>query len=88
MDEKADYQPKVSDLSSFQRKSSMNANQINGTIKSLVGKVQEQAGDLLGNRRQALRGLQRQVLGAAEKRLGDHQQSARRAVCNVRSLHL
>ncbi len=88
MEQRANHQPKVTDLSSVQRKSSMNANQINGTIKSLVGKVQEQAGDLLGNRRQALRGLQRQVLGAAEKRLGDYQQSARRVVSNVRSMHL
>jgi uncharacterized protein YjbJ (UPF0337 family) len=66
----------------------MNANQISGTIKTLVGKVQERAGDLVGNRRQALRGLQRQVLGSAEKRLGDCQASARRAVSHVRSLNL
>ena len=66
----------------------MNTNQINGTFKTLIGKVQEQAGDLLGNRKQALRGLQRQVLGAAEKRLGDYQESARRTVNNVRSLNL
>ena len=66
----------------------MNANQINGTVKTLLGKVQEQAGNLLGNRRQALRGLQRQVLGAAEKRLGDYQESARRAVGNVTYLNL
>ena len=87
MQQWAKHHRKVAGLASVQRKSSMNANQINGTIKSLVGKMQEHAGDLLGNRRQALRGLQRQVLGAAEKRLGDYQQSARRVVSNVRSLN-
>ncbi len=66
----------------------MNANQINGTLRTLVGKVQEQAGHALGNRRQVLRGLQRQVLGAAEKRLGDFQQAARRAVDHGPGLHL
>jgi uncharacterized protein YjbJ (UPF0337 family) len=58
----------------------MNANQIHGTIRTIAGKAQEQAGHVLGNRRQVLRGLQRQVLGAAEKRLGDFQEAARRTV--------
>lgn len=66
----------------------MNANQFNGTVKAIVGKLQEQAGHVLGNKRQMLRGLQRQVLGAAEKRLGDHQESARRAVGHRRGMHL
>jgi uncharacterized protein YjbJ (UPF0337 family) len=35
----------------------MNANQINGTFRTLVGKAQEQAGHVLGNKRQVLRGL-------------------------------
>ena len=66
----------------------MNANQINGTLRTLVGKVQEQAGHTLGNKKHILRGLQRQVLGAAEKRLGDHQEAARRVVGHDRGIHL
>ena len=66
----------------------MNANQFNGTVKVLVGQLQEQTGHVLGNKRQVLRGLQRQVLGAAEKRLGDHQASARRVVGHGRGVHL
>jgi uncharacterized protein YjbJ (UPF0337 family) len=66
----------------------MNANQIHGTFRNLAGRVQEQAGHLVGNRRQVLRGLQRQVLGAAEKRLGDLQETARRAVGHGRGIHL
>jgi uncharacterized protein YjbJ (UPF0337 family) len=66
----------------------MNANQINGTFRTLVGKVQEKSGHVLGNKRQVLRGLQRQVLGLAEKRLGDLQESAHRVVGHVRNLNL
>ncbi len=66
----------------------MNANHIHGTVRSLVGKVQEQTGHILGNRKQVLRGLQRQVLGAAERRLGDFQEAARRTMGHGRGLHL
>ena len=66
----------------------MNTNHIHGTVRSLVGKVQEQTGHLLGNRKQVLRGLQRQVLGAAEKRLGDIQEAAQRTMGHDRGLHL
>ena len=66
----------------------MNANQIRGTIRNLAGKVQEQTGHLLGSRRQVLRGLQRQVLGAAEKRLGDFQEAARHTVGHSRGIRL
>ena len=57
----------------------MNTNQIHGTFKDCIGKVQEQAGKLTGNKRQQLRGLQRQVVGRAERRLGDFQQAAKHA---------
>ena len=66
----------------------MNANLIHGTVRSLVGKAQEHAGHLLGSRKQVLRGLQRQVLGGAEKRLGDLQEAARRTIGHDRGLHL
>lgn len=57
----------------------MNTNQVHGIFKDYIGKVQEQAGKLTGNRGQQLRGLQRQVLGRAERRLGDFQQAAKHA---------
>jgi uncharacterized protein YjbJ (UPF0337 family) len=66
----------------------MNANQFNGTVRVLIGQLQEQTGHMLGNKRQVLRGLQRQVLGSAEKRLGDYQASARPVVGHGRSVHL
>jgi uncharacterized protein YjbJ (UPF0337 family) len=58
----------------------MNANQVNGAVRTLAGKVQEQAGILLGSKAQQLRGLQKQVLGHAEKKLGDYQRCVRSPV--------
>lgn len=49
----------------------MNRNQINGTAKDLAGKVQEEAGKLLGSKEQEARGVHKQVTGKAEKQLGD-----------------
>ena len=57
----------------------MNTNQVNGMFKDFIGRIQEQAGKLRGNRGQQLRGLQRQVLGRAERTLGDFQQAAKHA---------
>ena len=65
----------------------MNANQFNGTVKGLLGRVQEQAGQLVGSKTQMLRGLQRQVLGAAEKRQGDCEASAQRALGHGKGVH-
>lgn len=58
----------------------MNANQIHGIFRNLAGIVQQEVGKRMGNPHQQIRGLQRQVLGRAEKRLGDFQQTAKRAV--------
>lgn len=52
----------------------MNKNQINGTVKDIVGTVQEKAGQLIGNPSQEAKGLQKQVQGRAKKRLGDIQE--------------
>jgi uncharacterized protein YjbJ (UPF0337 family) len=49
----------------------MNKNQVNGTVKDLTGKVQEEAGKLVGNKEQQAKGLLKQVEGKSEKALGD-----------------
>ena len=49
----------------------MNKNQVNGTVKDMVGKAQEGAGKLTGSKEQQAKGLQKQVAGKAEKQLGD-----------------
>jgi uncharacterized protein YjbJ (UPF0337 family) len=58
---------------------SPNKNQIKGVVKDAVGKVQEEAGKLVGNKVQQVKGLQKQVEGKAEKKLGD----VKEAVKNV-----
>ena len=65
------------------RKTPMNTNQIQGAFRTFAGKVQEQAGVLLGSRGQQLSGLQKQVLGQAERKLGDRQESAKHALNGV-----
>lgn len=49
----------------------MNKHQITGTAKDLVGKVQQEAGKLAGNKEQEAKGIYKQVAGKAEKRFGD-----------------
>ena len=66
----------------------MNANQINGTLWIFAGKIQERIGRVTRNNAQVLCGLQRQVLGAAEKRIGEYQQSARRTTAQRGSLNV
>jgi uncharacterized protein YjbJ (UPF0337 family) len=50
---------------------SPNKNQVQGVVKGAVGKVQEEAAKLVGNKEQQAKGVQKQVEGKAEKRLGD-----------------
>ena len=49
----------------------MNKDQVRGTFKNYVGKVQEEVGKLVGSRHQQIKGIQKQVTGKAEKRIGD-----------------
>ncbi len=49
----------------------MNKNQTHGAVKNIVGKVQAETGKLMGNKEQQAKGLQKQVAGKAEKKLGD-----------------
>ncbi|MFA6903981.1 MAG: CsbD family protein [Gallionellaceae bacterium] len=49
----------------------MNNNQVNGLAKDIAGKVQEEAGKLVGSKEQQAKGLAKQISGKAEKALGD-----------------
>ncbi len=57
----------------------MNKDQVNGTFKDLAGKVQEEAGKLVGSKEQQAKGLLQQVEGSAEKKLGDVKEAIRNA---------
>jgi uncharacterized protein YjbJ (UPF0337 family) len=49
----------------------VNKNQIKGTAKNIAGKLQQQAGKLVGNRKQQIKGLEKQVSGKLQKGVGD-----------------
>lgn len=49
----------------------MNKDQIKGAAKIVVGKVQEEAGNLIGDPKQVVVGIAKQVAGRAQKGRGD-----------------
>ncbi|MEO8598359.1 MAG: CsbD family protein [bacterium] len=49
----------------------MNKNQIKGTTKEGVGKVQEAAGKLMGSNEQQAKGIGNQIAGKVQKAAGD-----------------
>ncbi len=49
----------------------LNKNQAHGALKEFEGKVQEKIGDIIGNKEQQAKGLQKQAMGKAEKSLGN-----------------
>ncbi len=53
----------------------MNKNQVKGAAKDIAGKVQEQAGKLVGSKEQQVKGLSKQISGKVQKDLGDVQQA-------------
>lgn len=49
----------------------MNKDQVKGVAKDIAGKVQEEAGKLVGSKEQQVKGLSKQISGKAEKVYGD-----------------
>ena len=49
----------------------MNTTQVKGVAKDVAGKLQEEAGKLVGSKSQQAKGLEKQVEGKAEKAVGD-----------------
>jgi uncharacterized protein YjbJ (UPF0337 family) len=56
----------------------MNKNQIKGAAKDVAGKVQEEAGKLVGSKEQQVKGLNKQIAGKAEKSFGDVKEAVKR----------
>ena len=48
-----------------------NKDQVKGQLKDLGGKIQEEAGKLLGNKEQQAKGLKKQAEGKLQKTVGD-----------------
>ena len=53
----------------------MNKDQVKGVAKDVAGKVQEQAGKLVGSKEQQIKGLSKQISGKLQKGVGDVKQS-------------
>lgn len=58
----------------------MNASQVSGITKNIVGKFQERAGKLIGSKEQQITGRQKQSKGNAEKNLGDARELIKNAI--------
>lgn len=58
----------------------MNKDQVKGTAKDIAGKVQEEAGNLTGNKEQEAKGLAKQVEGKMQKKVGDAKETVKDAI--------
>ena len=57
----------------------MNKDQIAGAAKDIGGKIQEQAGKLVGSKSQQAKGLTKQVEGKAQQQVGDLKEAVKDA---------
>jgi uncharacterized protein YjbJ (UPF0337 family) len=53
----------------------MNKDQVKGVAKDVAGKIQEQAGKLVGSKEQQVKGLSKQISGQLQKGVGDAKQT-------------
>jgi len=53
----------------------MNKDQVKGTAKDIAGKVQEEAGKVVGSKEQQIKGLSKQISGKVQKGVGDVKQA-------------
>ena len=49
----------------------MNKDQVKGMAKGVAGKIQEQAGKLVGNKEQEAKGISKQFSGKVQENIGD-----------------
>ena len=57
---------------------SMNKDQVKGALKDIGGKVQEEAGKLVGSTKQQVKGLKNQAKGKVQKGIGDLKEAAKK----------
>ena len=53
----------------------MNKDQVKGVAKDIAGKIQEEAGKLVGSKEQQVKGLSKQIAGKVQKGVGDAKQT-------------
>jgi uncharacterized protein YjbJ (UPF0337 family) len=57
----------------------MNKDQVKGSIKDVVGKLQEEAGQVVGSTEQQRKGINKQVEGKTQKAIGDIEEAVKDA---------
>ena len=57
----------------------MNKDQVKGTAKDIGGKIQEEAGKLVGSTDQQVKGLKKQVEGKVQKQVGNLKEAVKEA---------
>ena len=57
----------------------MNKDQLKGSAKNTVGKLQRSAGKLVGSEKQQVKGIAKQIAGKAQQRYGDIKEAAQSA---------
>ena len=57
----------------------MNKDQVKGSIKEATGKVQQEAGKLIGNPKQEAKGVAKKVEGKVQKKVGDAKEALKDA---------
>lgn len=58
----------------------MNKDQVKGVAKEIAGKLQQEAGKLVGSEKQQAKGIAKQIAGKAQKTVGDVKKSVDDAV--------
>jgi len=53
----------------------MNSDQVKGATKKVVGKVQQEVGELVGSKEQQIKGAAKQVEGSMQKAIGNIKES-------------
>jgi uncharacterized protein YjbJ (UPF0337 family) len=56
----------------------MNKDQVKGALKDVGGKIQEEAGKLVGSTKQQVKGLKNQAKGKIQKGIGDLKEAAKK----------
>jgi len=58
----------------------MNKDQVKGKAKEIGGKIQEEAGELVGSSKQQAKGIANQVEGKLQKKVGDAREAVEDAL--------
>jgi len=60
-----------------QEQLNMNKDQVKGVAKNVAGKVQEEAGKLVGSKEQQIKGISKQISGKAQESVGNVKQAVK-----------